>query len=89
MPYSAYSTHSPYIVDHLANLMKAAGQENQAAISDKFYLKRTEAFIPVTQVSAYLIDKGEARNILEPEGIIDWHTFSKVSDRVMQIYFEL
>lgn len=83
------TTHSPYIVDHLANLMKAAEQEDQASISDKFYLKRTEAFIPVAQVSAYLIDKGEARNILEPEGIIDWHTFSKVSDRVMQIYFEL
>ncbi|HEV7234644.1 MAG TPA: AAA family ATPase [Ktedonobacteraceae bacterium] len=83
------TTHSPYIVDHLANLMKAAENEDQEAISDQFYLKSTAAFIPAKQVSAYLIDKGEARNILEPEGIIDWRTFSKVSDRVMQIYFEL
>jgi hypothetical protein len=83
------TTHSPYVVDHLANLVKAAGHEDKESIKDKFYLQRPEAFIPREQVSVYLFEGGTARNIMDKSGVIDWGTFGRVSDRIAQIYFEL
>ena len=83
------TTHSPYIVDHLVNLMKAAEHQEQDAIKGSFYLKRVDAFIPKEKVSVYMFDRGTARNILKSDGLIDWGTFAKVSDRVSEIYYEL
>ena len=83
------TTHSPYVVDHLINLMKAAEHEDKEGVREKFYLQRTEALIPKEQVSVYLFEDGTAKNILDEEGRIDWGTFGRVSDRVSQIYFEL
>ncbi|MEW5987158.1 MAG: AAA family ATPase, partial [Chloroflexota bacterium] len=51
------TTHSPYFVDHLVNLMKAAEHADQEAIREKFLLGRSEAFIPKEQVSVYLFEK--------------------------------
>jgi len=83
------TTHSPYIVDHLANLLKAAQATDKEAISGKFFLKQVSSFLPREEVAVYEVQKGKIRPILEDDGIIDWKTFSDVSDRVMQIYFEL
>jgi hypothetical protein len=83
------TTHSPYMVDHLANLMKAAEHEDKERIREKFYLQRTEAFIPREQVSVYLFGDGTAKNILDEEGEINWGTFSDISDQITQLYFEL
>lgn len=86
------TTHSPFIVDHLANLMKAAeltDAESRETIRSEFFLQRTEAFIPKESVSVYLVDKGTATNILGEDGLIHWDTFSDVSDKVTQIYFKL
>ena len=84
-----FTTHSPYMVDHLINLMKAAEQEDQARLQEKFYLHRSEAFIPQEKVAVYLFNKGTARSILKEDGLIDWSTFSRVSDQLNQIYFEM
>jgi len=84
------TTHSPFIVDHLANLMKAAEHtdpEERESIRQEFFLQRTEAFIPKADVSVYLVDNGTATNILGEDGLIHWDTFSDVSDKVTQIYF--
>lgn len=83
------TTHSPYIVDHLTNLMKAAESTEQEAIQDKFYLQNKDAFIPKNDVSVYLVDEGKAENALDEDGVIHWNTFSQVSDRVVQIYFDI
>ena len=83
------TTHSPYIVDHLANLMQAAKHEDPDSIKEMFYLKRTEAFIPQEKVSIYLFEDGTAKNIISEEGTINWETFGKVSDDVSQIYASL
>ncbi|MEA2045363.1 MAG: AAA family ATPase, partial [Euryarchaeota archaeon] len=83
------TTHSPYIVDHLVNLMKAATCEDQESIKDKFYLGRTDAFIPQDKVSVYLFEDNTAKNILDEKGFIDWDTFSRVSERISHIYFEI
>ncbi len=74
------TTHSPYIVDHLANLMKAAESTEPDTIQDKFYLKRKEAFISRNDVSVYLIDQGKAENMLDEDGVVHWSTFGTVSE---------
>ncbi|AVH72809.1 AAA family ATPase [Nostoc sp. 'Lobaria pulmonaria (5183) cyanobiont'] len=79
-------THSPYILDHLSNLMKAAQYKDKESIKDKFYLERTEAFIPQEKVSVYLFEDGMAKNILNQEGRIDWDTFGDVSDDISHIF---
>ena len=83
------TTHSPYVVDHLTNLMKAYSHKDADHIKDKFYLKRKEAFISSRDVSVYLFEKNTAKSILNKSGRIDWETFSSVSEQVSQLYFEL
>ena len=80
------TTHSPYILDHLSNLMKAAKYKDKESIKEKFYLERTEAFIPQEKVSVYLFEDGMAKNILNEEGHIDWGTFGDVSDDISHIF---
>jgi len=83
------TTHSPYIVDHLANLMQAAKHEDPDSIKEMFYLERTDAFIPQEKVSVYLFEDGTAKNIISEEGTINWETFGQVSDDVSRIYASL
>ena len=83
------TTHSPYIVDHIANLMQAAKHENQDDIKKGFYLERTDAFIPQAQVSIYLFENSTARNIVDEKGVIDWRTFGNVSSDVSNIYSQV
>jgi predicted ATPase len=80
------TTHSPYIVDHLSNLMKAAKYEDKESLKERFYLERTEAFIPQEKVSVYLFEDGTAKNILHENGRIDWGTFGNVSDDISHIF---
>jgi hypothetical protein len=83
------TTHSPYIVDHLINLMKAASRTNKDEIRDMFHLKQSDAFIEKKDVSVYLFQNGTAKSILDEEGIVDWKTFSEVSDSLSKLYFEI
>ncbi len=83
------ATHSPYVVDHLANLIAASKRENQDVIREMFYLQNKEAFIPPDKVSVYQIDQGTAKPLLDEQGIIHWDTFGRVSDKVTRIYFDL
>ena len=80
------TTHSPYIVDHLSNLMKAAKYEDKESLKERFYLERTEAFIPQEKVSVYLFEDGTVKNILHENGRIDWGTFGNVSDDISHIF---
>lgn len=80
------TTHSPYIVDHLVNLMKASNYKEKEKIAEKFFLKNSDAFIPKEKVSVYLFDKDTALNVLGKEGMIDWDTFSKVSEEIAELY---
>jgi predicted ATPase len=83
------TTHSPYFVDHLINLMEAYEHDDKEVIKEWFYLQQTEAFISKDNVAVYLFEQGTAKNILREDGRIDWGTFESVSDRVMQIHFDL
>jgi AAA domain, putative AbiEii toxin, Type IV TA system len=78
------TTHSPYIVDHLSNLMQASrlGDEAKRAISEEFKLGRPEAFLPPDDVAVYLFNEsGKVEDILDREqGIIDLSSFSRPTE---------
>lgn len=87
------TTHSPYIVDHLNNLMAAARvpPERQDELAPHFQLKSREAFLPVDKVAAYHFapvgGKVEVRDVLDRETeAIDWRTFSRVTDELSNLY---
>jgi hypothetical protein len=83
------TTHSPYIVDHLVNIMEGAKKERPDEAAEKFYLKTSEAFISKDKVSVYLFEDGTAKNVLSEDGMIDWGTFGDVSEQVSKIYFQI
>jgi len=83
------TTHSPYMVDHLANLMAAAKSENKAEASELFFLERTEAFISQDKVSVYLFENGTATNVVDDDGIIHWGTFGEISNYLSDVYAHL
>jgi hypothetical protein len=80
------TTHSPYIVDHLANLIKASKYEDKESIKEKFCLDRTDAFIRQEKVSVYLFEDGTTKNILHEDGRIDWGTFGEVSEYISHVF---
>lgn len=83
------TTHSPYIVDHLTNLMKANEVENKDEVCETFYLKRTDAFISKNKVSVYLFNQGQVMKAIDEDGLIELNTFGQVSDQISEIYFNL
>lgn len=83
------TTHSPYVIDHLTNLIKANNAPNKGVICNEFYLKREDAFISKDKVSVYLIDQGKAMNAIGEDGTIELNTFGAISDRISEIYFML
>ncbi len=83
------TTHSPYIVDHLENLMAAAAHPDPEEIREKFFLQQSDAFIDRANVGAYLVDQGTVKSVLQKEEMIDWTTFGNIADRLTRIYFDL
>lgn len=87
------TTHSPFIVEHLNNLMAAArvAPEGQDELSPHFRLQRREAFLSADKVSAYhfapVEGKVEVRDVMNRESeAIDWRTFSRVTDELSNLY---
>ena len=83
------TTHSPYILDHLTNLIKANEVEDKEDIRDRFFLKRTDAFISKDKVIVYLFEQGQAKRAIDEEGVIELNSFGHVSDLISDIYFNL
>ena len=83
------TTHSPYMVDHLANLMKAARATDREATAAKFLLQDPRAFVAQNDVSVYLVERGTASSILRDDGLIDWGTFGHWSEYVSNLYFDI
>lgn len=83
------TTHSPYIVDHLLNLIRGRESSKAPEVASRLFLADPRAFIEKENVAAYFFADGTAKSILDGEGMIDWRTFSDVSDRIAQIYYDL
>ena len=82
------TTHSPYIVDHISNLI-SANELDKEKVKDYFYLKQATSFLPKDKVSVYLFEKDAVTDILKEDGDINWRTFSRVSRDLSDIYADL
>lgn len=87
--YVVITTHSSYMVDHLTNLIKASSNKTPDKIKDLFFLKNAHAFISQDMVSVNLFGNNTVKNILSKNGAIDWETFSSISEKISEIYFEI
>jgi hypothetical protein len=87
------TTHSPYIADHLQNLIRATrlSPEKQKQIAAQFALGTRDAFLNEDKVSAYQFgEDGEVRDISDrAKGTIDWSTFGNASDHVANLYAQI
>jgi hypothetical protein len=75
------TTHSPYIVDHLSNLMQASqlGESGKKSIAPRFKLGMSDAFLSQKDISVYRFNEsGEVDDILDREqGVIELSSFSR------------
>ncbi|MFI3156642.1 MAG: AAA family ATPase [Methylococcaceae bacterium] len=83
------TTHSPYIVDHISNLIEAKKHQNPEEIKQYFYLEDDRAFIGQDKVSVHLFEDNTTKNILAEDGSINWETFWNVSSDISGIYSQL
>lgn len=92
------TTHSPYVVDHLNNLMEASRTpaERREDLARRFALETPSSFISPEKVSVYAFQEespeGEVtvREVLNREtGLIDWSTFSRVSEHITNLYSDI
>lgn len=87
------TTHSPYIVDHLKNLMEIAASKPKVrdAFASRLKLGSAKAFISADKVSVYLFNSdGTVAPILNrEERLIDWSTFSNASEEVTNLYADV
>jgi hypothetical protein len=80
------TTHSPYMVDHLNNLVAAwdVPGEKRGSVPASAYA------INPDDVAVYLFDNGEVKDIFNrDEAVIDLETFGKSSDYVNNLYSQI
>jgi hypothetical protein len=84
------TTHSPYFVDHLNNLIEGsrANARIRSLLAPKFKLGAKSPWLSPDEVSVYLFsEKGEVSDIFDRTNAqIDVTTFSDVSDYVGNLY---
>lgn len=90
------TTHSPYFVDHLTNLIEGStlSPEGQDEIAKKLYLKDKSAFLQPADVAVHVFEETGSevtvRSAFDRESrSIDWTTFSAVSDDVSNLLSEI
>ncbi|WP_437754507.1 AAA family ATPase [Sorangium sp. So ce1389] len=90
------TTHSPYIADHLNNLIRAKDLSgaDQTAIAPHFKLGTADCFLCAEDVSAYLFqaDGDKAPVTVSPifdreeRHLINWETFGRTTEYVTNLY---
>jgi hypothetical protein len=87
------TTHSPYIIDHINNLLGASNVplQKQDELAKQFKLQRKEAFLKSADVAGYLFgEQGDVKLAFNAETqTIDWSTFGAVSEQVTNLYPEI
>lgn len=87
------TTHSPYVIDHLNNLIAASelSADRQSEVAKRFALGSPEAFLPRSMVSAFeMTTKGIVRDLMDPQrGRLSARTFGDVSSRIENLYSDL
>ncbi|OQX23180.1 MAG: hypothetical protein BWK80_27315 [Desulfobacteraceae bacterium IS3] len=82
------TTHSPYLLAHLNNLVHD-DMKNAEAAASSLYLKDGRAFLSTEQVSAYEMKKNKLHDLKDKDFGIRWDTLSDVSADIQQKYFEI
>lgn len=82
-------THSPYMVNHLENLIRAFEHEDKDKILNKFYLKKKNAFISKNDVSVYQFTKENVTRIIDKKGNINLKTYSGIAEEIAEIYYDV
>ncbi len=89
------TTHSPYFMAHLNNLVSGS-PTNKSALkrqADALYLKDERAFLHMDKVSAYQMkaykNEFKLESLKDPDYGIRWDTLSDVSAEIQQKYFEI
>jgi hypothetical protein len=87
------TTHSPYIVDHLNNLIEASKlpPDGQSIIEPEFKLGNREAFLSPDKVSVQFFQEDDGRVSVhdifdQTTSVIDWSTFSRPSAYLSSLY---
>jgi hypothetical protein len=85
------TTHSPYFMAHLNNLVSTKqtdkrALENQASA---LYIKDSRAFLSMDKVSAYEMKGNKLRSLKDEDYGIRWDTLSDVSAELQQKFFEI
>lgn len=87
------TTHSPYLVDHLANLLAASRLPEGARrqVADRFALRDPRAFVDPEQVAVYeFVEAGDRIEVVDrldrERGSLDLDTFAEQTDRLSAVY---
>lgn len=87
------TTHSPYIVDHINNLVEAADlpEAKQEEVATRFKLGTKAAFLASEKVATYLFaEDGSVTDLMDRERrLINWATFGDTSDYMGNVYSEI
>lgn len=85
------TTHSPYIMAHLDNLVNG-NHENPEILKRQcsyLYLQDDRAFLPIDKVSAYEMKDNKLVSLNDPDSGIKWDTLSDVSVDIQQKFFQI
>ncbi|MGK3960221.1 AAA family ATPase [Sorangium sp. So ce118] len=85
------TTHSPYIMAHLNNLVHGDFKHPRRlkAQAPVLYLGDERAFLPMSKISAYEMRGGELRSLKDPDYGVRWDTLSDVSVELQQKFFAI
>lgn len=90
-----FTTHSPYVIDHLNNLLEAgrAPEDRREKLAEEFQLGTSRAFLPADKVAVYAFeatpDGSEVKvsNAIDPKsGLITKSTFAPVTQQLSQLF---
>lgn len=90
-----FTTHSPYVIDHLNNLLEAgrAPEDRREKLAEQFQLRTSRAFLPADKVAVYAFEEKPdgsevtVTNAIDPKsGLITKSTFAPVTQRLSQLF---
>jgi hypothetical protein len=89
------TTHSPYVIDHLNNLLEAgrAPTDRRESLATEFQLQTSRAFLPADKVAVYAFEANsdgsevKVTNAIDPKsGLVTKSTFAPVTQRLSRLF---